>query len=89
MNVAYFLKPKSEIAYMYDDFSIRQSLEKFRMCGYVAVPVITRDGRYVGTIASADLLNKFTSILSGISINAEMLEVFLKSPMKQLINKKK
>ena len=45
MNIAYFLLPKSRIAYLYDDFTIRQGLEKMRNRGYTAIPVITRDGR--------------------------------------------
>ncbi len=48
MNIAYFLLPKSRIAYLYDDFTFRQGLEKMRNRGYTAIPVITRDGRYVG-----------------------------------------
>ena len=27
MNIAYFLLPKSRIAYLYDDFTFRQGLE--------------------------------------------------------------
>ena len=56
MNIAYFLLPKSRIAYLYDDFTIRQGLEKMRNRGYTAIPVITRDGRYVGTVSEGDFL---------------------------------
>ena len=55
MNIAYFLLPKSRIAYLYDDFTIRQGLEKMRNRGYTAIPVITRDGRYVGTVSGRRL----------------------------------
>ena len=34
MNIAYFLLPKSRIAYLYDDFTFRQGLEKMRNRGY-------------------------------------------------------
>ena len=54
MNIAYFLLPKSRIAYLYDDFTFRQGLEKMRNRGYTAIPVITRDGRYVGTVSEGD-----------------------------------
>ena len=56
VNIAYFLLPKSRIAYLYDDFTFRQGLEKMRNRGYTAIPVITRDGRYVGTVSEGDFL---------------------------------
>ena len=56
MNIAYFLLPKTRIAYLYDDFTFRQGLEKMRNRGYTAIPVITRDGRYVGTVSEGDFL---------------------------------
>ena len=45
MNIAYFLLPKSRTAYLYDDYTVRQGLEKMRYHGYAAIPVISRDGR--------------------------------------------
>ena len=56
MNIAYFLIPKSSVAYLYDDFTFRQGLEKMRHHGYTAIPVITRDGRYMGTVSEGDFL---------------------------------
>jgi len=59
MNIAFFLTPKSEVVYLYDDYSFRQGLEKIRHYGYSAVPVITRDGKYVSTVSEGDFLWKF------------------------------
>ena len=56
MNIAYFLHPKSRVAYLYDDQSIRQGLEKMRFHGYSAIPVISRDGKYVATVSEGDFL---------------------------------
>lgn len=56
MNVAYFLTPKCETAYLYDDYSLRQGLEKMKYHGYTALPVIDREGHYVGTISEGDFL---------------------------------
>jgi len=42
--------------YLYADFTFRQGLEKMRNRGYTAIPVITRDGRYVGTVSEGDFL---------------------------------
>ena len=35
---------------------LRQALEKMRHCGYTAIPVIHRDGRYAGTVSEGDFL---------------------------------
>ena len=56
MNIALFLKPKVDVAYIYDDYSVRQSLEKMAFHGYTAIPVITREGKYYSTIREGDLL---------------------------------
>lgn len=56
MNILHFLTPKSEVAYLYDDFSLRQALEKMEYHQYSAIPVITREGEYVGVITEGDLL---------------------------------
>ena len=63
MNILFFLTPKSEVAYINDDDTLRQALEKMEHHKYAAVPIINRQGRYVGTLTEGDLLwgikNKF------------------------------
>ena len=61
MNIAYFLLPKSRVAYLYDDYTFRQGLEKMRYHGYTAIPVITRTGQYVGTVSEGDFLWRMLS----------------------------
>lgn len=56
MNIVFFLRPKAEVSYIYDDSTVRQGLEKMKAHGYTAIPVITRDGRYIGTVTQGDLL---------------------------------
>jgi CBS domain-containing protein len=56
MNIASFLTTKSEIAFLYDDFTLRQGLEKMHHHGYTAIPVVTRDNRYVSTVSEGDFL---------------------------------
>ena len=76
MNIAYFLLPKSRIAYLYDDFTFRQGLEKMRNRGYTAIPVITRDGRYVGTVSEGDFLWRLLSDGTDLTMKkAESLRV--------------
>lgn len=56
MNIAYFLQPKSQVAYLYDDFTVRQGLEKMKEHGYTAIPIVTRKNEYVGVISEGDFL---------------------------------
>lgn len=56
MNILLFLTPKNDVAYLYDDFTMRQALEKMEHHRYSAIPVIGRDGSYAGTITEGDLL---------------------------------
>ena len=56
MNVLFFLTPKSEVAYIYDDYTMRQTLEKMEYHRYSSIPIINKKGEYVGTITEGDLL---------------------------------
>ncbi|MDO4732951.1 MAG: CBS domain-containing protein [Bacillota bacterium] len=56
MNIAFFITPKLDVAFLYDDCSLRQGLEKMRHRGYTAIPVISREGLYIGTISEGDFL---------------------------------
>ena len=58
MNVLFFLKPKVSVAYIYDNNTLRQGLEKMKHYGYTAIPVIDKEGRYVGTVTEGDFLWK-------------------------------
>lgn len=60
MNVLFFLKPKLSVAYIYDTNTVRQGLEKMKHYGYTAIPVIDREGHYVGTVTEGDFLWKLT-----------------------------
>ena len=56
MNVINFLTPKSQVAWVYADVTVRQGLEKLRARGYTAIPVLDRDGLYIGTVSEGDFL---------------------------------
>ena len=60
MNVLFFLKPKLSVAYIYDTNTVRQGLEKMKHYGYTAIPVIDREGHYVGTVTEGDFPWKLT-----------------------------
>ncbi len=71
MNVAFFLVPKSRVAYLSEGSSFRQGMEKLRRHGYTAIPVISREGKYLGSINEGDFL---WNIMSMGSIEPRDLE---------------
>lgn len=56
MNILFFLIPKSEVAFVYDDFSLRMVLEKMQHHNYTQIPILNREGDYVGNLTTGDLL---------------------------------
>ena len=56
MNILFFLKPKSELAYIYDYHTVRQAMEVMEHYKYSCVPILDKDGKYKGTITEGDLL---------------------------------
>ena len=55
-SILFFLTPKAMCAYLYDDYTIRQALEKMESAGYTAIPILNRRGEYRGTLTEGDLL---------------------------------
>ena len=55
-NILFFLTPKAMCAFLYDDFTIRQALEKMEAAGYAALPILNKRGEYRGTLTEGDLL---------------------------------
>ena len=55
-NILFFLTPKAMCAFLYDDYTIRQALEKMEAAGYSALPILNKRGEYRGTLTEGDLL---------------------------------
>lgn len=56
MNIAFFLLPKQEVVCLPSNATLRQTLERMERHRYTAVPVLSEDGKYVGTVTEGDLL---------------------------------
>lgn len=56
MNFLMLLKPKDTVQYLRESNTLRQGIEKMRVHGYTAIPVISDDGQYVGTVSEGDFL---------------------------------
>ena len=83
MNIAFYLRPKISVAFLYSDYTVRQSLEKMRHYGYSAIPVINREGRYVGTVSEGDFLWYLTDCFNNQEdLNQKKLE---ETPLSKLL----
>lgn len=99
MNILFFITPKSEVACVYEDDSLRQALERMEYHQYASVPMLRRDGKYVGTLTEGDLLwgikNRYNLNLreaesmpvTTISRRMDYLPVNAKCDMEELIDK--
>ncbi len=55
-NILFFLKPKSEIAYIKVEDTLRQAIQKMEYHKYSSIPILNKEGKYIGTITEGDLL---------------------------------
>jgi len=56
MNILSFIKPKSEVIHLYDDYTVKESLDVMEKHRFTTIPIINRAGNYVGTLSEGDLL---------------------------------
>ena len=78
MNILFFLTPKDTVEFIYDDFTLRQTIEKMEHHKYTAIPVLTKEGTYIGTITEGDILRL---LKDKYSLNLQEAEDF---PIKQV-----
>lgn len=83
MNILFFLTPKDEVAFIYDDYTVRQAIEKMKHYKYTAIPMISRDGKYVGTVTEGDFLRLLTEQTNLCVRDIEHISV---SKMKRSVN---
>ncbi len=75
MNVLMLLKPKETVKYIYDSNTLRQGLEKMRVHGYTAIPVISEDGKYIGTVSEGDFLYYLVDLRRNVVTDKEKHKV--------------
>jgi len=84
MNIAFFLTPKSEVACIDTDSTIRQTLEKMEYHRFTAMPIIDDEGKYVGTITEGDIL--WTLKENNLNLK-ETEKIYVSEVSKHMINK--
>ena len=101
MNIAFFLVPKREVVYLTSQSTLRQALERMEYHRYTAVPVLTDDGKYYGTVTEGDLLwylkntaggsfeNAYRHLLSDVPLRMNNHPVSINANMEDLISKAK
>lgn len=62
MNIAKIMIPKISTAFLNENNTVRQGLEKFIRYGYTAVPVLNENGIYSGTVTEGDFLRHIMKI---------------------------
>lgn len=56
MNILFFLTPKSDVAYIFEYETLRQTVEKMEHRKFSCIPILNKEGKYTGTISEGDLL---------------------------------
>ena len=55
-NILFFLTPKAMCAFLSDEYTVRQALERMESAGFAALPILNKRGEYRGTLTEGDLL---------------------------------
>ena len=56
MNILAFMKPKTDVTYVCEENTVRETIETMRNCRYTSIPILSKTGKYVGSISEGDLL---------------------------------
>jgi len=75
MDIISFVKHKPEVIYVYDDFTLKEALELMEKHRFTSIPILSRDGKYIGSITEGDLLWKIIRIEGYNTKKADALKV--------------
>ena len=75
MNILFFLTPKKEVACLPADDTLRQAMERMKYHGYTAVPLLTKEGKYAGTITEGDILRAMETLCHWDIFQAEKIYI--------------
>lgn len=56
MNVAFFITPKAEVAFVTSDATLDDAIVTMQRSGHPTLPVLRDGGSYLGTVSEATLL---------------------------------
>ena len=82
MNILFLLLPKQEVDYAYNEWTIRQVLEKMRAHNYSMIPILDRKtGEYLRSITDGDILRAILDM----KISFEEL---MQTPIEKVVSKR-
>lgn len=58
MEIRSFLYPKDKVSYLTDSATMKEAMDRLEACHYTAIPIIDKEGKYIGTLSEGDLLWK-------------------------------
>ena len=99
MNILFFITPKSDVAYLFYDDTIRQAMEKMEHHRYSCVPIIDKEGTYRGTITEGDVLWGLKNLklenlketekvsIRSLKRRSDYKPVYVETNMEELINR--
>lgn len=75
MKIASFLVPKAMTTFVYDYNTVRQAMEKMERSGYAEIPVLSKEGKYLYTISTKDLLALFKKDCKLCFMDCELIKI--------------
>ncbi len=99
MKILPFVKPKSEVVFVYNDDTMKDALLKLEKHRFASIPILDREGYYVGTLTEGDLLwgikenNDFNIhtidrlLISSFKRHRDYLAINIDANMDELISK--
>jgi CBS domain-containing protein len=99
MKILPFIKSKSEVVFVYSDDTVKDALKKLEKCRFTSIPILDREGYYVGTLTEGDLLwgikenNNFNFdradglLISNFKRHRDYLTINIEANMDELISK--
>ena len=86
MNILFFILPKDKVHYVFENFTLRQVLEKMEYCGYTSLPIINHSGKYIATITEGDIL-RFIKSKNDLSLKGSEKVVDTTSALQAQVDK--
>ena len=86
MEALRLMIPKKDVKVLYDVSKFAEGMGMLQACGYTAVPVISREGKYVGVVSDKDFLEVYMKPNSGSLYHKLMIRDILKKNKGKVIN---
>jgi CBS domain-containing protein len=74
-KILFFMIPRQKVIHVFDDFTLEEALCVMKSTRFSAIPILSRDNKYIGTLSEGDIL-WFIKSIPGFSFeNTETLKI--------------